>query len=207
MTGTFLSLIPEYGLWLVAATTYLSCLALPVPSSLMMLAAGGFVASGDLRLLPTLGAAFLGAVAGDQTGFALGRRGGPGLIARLKRHARRAALIARAEALMARHGALGVFLSRWLFSPLGPWMNFAAGGAGLPWRRFTVSGIAGEALWVALYIGAGMIFAGNITAANEVLGSSLGLVAAGTATLALGIWLRWALLHQHQHPHRGQEGD
>lgn len=196
MTETFLALIPQYGLWLVAATTYLSCLALPVPSSLMMLTAGGFVVSGDLRLLPTLAAAFLGAVAGDQTGFALGHRGGPGLIARLRTRPRRAALIARAEALMARHGALGVFLSRWLFSPLGPWMNFAAGGAGLPWSRFTLSSILGEALWVGLYVGAGMIFAGNITAASEVLGSSLGLIAAGTATLGLGLWLRWALLHQ-----------
>ena len=196
MTEAFLALIPVYGLWLVAATTYLSCLAVPVPSSLMMLAAGGFAESGDLHVGSILAAAFLGAVAGDQTGFALGRKGGTALIARLRGHPRRAQMIARAEALMARRGTLGIFLSRWLFSPLGPWLNFAAGGTGLPWSKFTLAGIAGEALWVGLYVGAGVIFAGNITAASELLGASLGLLAAGTATLGLGLWLRWALAHR-----------
>lgn len=197
MIEALLQLMPAYGLWLIAATTFLSCLALPVPSSLMMLTAGGFVAAQDLALVPTLAAAFLGAVTGDQAGFALGRTGGMALMARLKARPRRAALIARAEALMARRGTLGIFLSRWLFAPLGPWMNFAAGGAGLPWRRFTLAGLLGEALWVGLYVGAGVAFAGNITAASELLGSSLGLLAGGAVTVALFLWLRMAL-KQHR---------
>lgn len=196
MTESLLSLIPVYGLWLVAAITFLSCLALPVPSSLIMLAAGSFVASGDLALLPTLAAAFLGAALGDQAGFALGRKGGRALLRRLRAKPARGPLIDRAEALMVRRGALGVFLSRWLFSPLGPWINFAAGATGLAWLRFTLAGLAGEAVWVGLYVGTGVFFAGHITAASQLLGSSLGVIAAGTATVALGLWLRWALTHQ-----------
>ena len=50
MTETVLALVPSYGLLLVALGTFFSCLALPVPSSLIMLSAGGFAAAGDLVL-------------------------------------------------------------------------------------------------------------------------------------------------------------
>ena len=33
MTDWLLGLVPQYGLWLLAATTFLSCLALPIPAS------------------------------------------------------------------------------------------------------------------------------------------------------------------------------
>ena len=188
-----LGLVPTYGLWLVAVATFLSCLALPVPSSLMMLTAGGFTATGDLGLWPVLGAAYGGAVLGDQSGFALGRSGGPALLARVGRRPRRAALIGRAEAMMARRGMAGIFLTRWLFSPLGPWLNFAAGAARMGWARFALAGAAGEAVWVALYVGLGRAFAGNIEAANDLLGSALGMLAAGAVTVALGLWLRAVL--------------
>ena len=41
MTELILSYLPALGPWLLALTTFLSCLAVPVPSSLMMIAAGG----------------------------------------------------------------------------------------------------------------------------------------------------------------------
>ena len=34
MTDWLLALVPQYGLWLLAATTFLSCLALPIPASI-----------------------------------------------------------------------------------------------------------------------------------------------------------------------------
>ena len=39
-------------------------------------------------------------------------------------------------------------------------------------------------------------FAGNITAASDMLGSVLGLLAAGAAMVILGLWLRNALKQQ-----------
>jgi hypothetical protein len=49
MTETILALVPVYGLALIALATFLSCLALPIPSSLIMLSAGGFGAGGRPR--------------------------------------------------------------------------------------------------------------------------------------------------------------
>ena len=48
LSNWFMALVPTYGPWLLGLATFLSCLALPVPVSILMLTAGGFVASGDL---------------------------------------------------------------------------------------------------------------------------------------------------------------
>ncbi len=196
MTDWLLELVPQYGLWLLAVSTFLSCLALPFPASILMLTAGGFVAAGDLGLVSTLAAAAAGGIAGDQLGFWAGRRLGAPLLARLGRDPARDRLLARAAAFLARRGAAAVFLSRWLFSPLGPWVNLITGSSGYGWRRFTLAGVAGEAVWAGLYVGAGYAFAGNITAANELLGSVLGMVAGGAAVLALGLWLHGVMRAQ-----------
>lgn len=193
MTEALLALVPLWGPWAVALTTFLSCLALPVPASLVMLAAGGFAAVGDLSLATACLAAFAGAVAGDHTGFALGRLGGPMLMARLAARPGRARLVQKAVAALHARGAVTVFLSRWLFSPLGPWVNLAGGATGYPWRRFALPQAAGEAVWVALYVGLGWAFAGNLEAAADLAGSALGLLAAGAATAGLGLWLRLLL--------------
>ena len=76
LTNWLLALVPTYGLWLLASVTFLACLALPVPCSILMLTAGGFVASGDLVPWQVLAAALSGAVLGDQIGYRIGLYGG-----------------------------------------------------------------------------------------------------------------------------------
>lgn len=189
MTDWLLALVPVWGVWLMAAATFLSCLALPVPCSILMLTAGGFAAAGDIDLGALLLGALAGAVAGDQAGYRLGVLGGHPLLARLGRSPARGALIARAVAQMEARGALGIFLTRWLFAPLGPYANFAAGALHWSWARFTVWGILGEAVWVGLYCGLGYVFAGNIQAATDYAGSLLGILAGVAAMGGAGWWL------------------
>ena len=196
MTDWLLELVPQYGLWVLAVSTFFSCLALPFPASILMLTAGGFVAAGDLDLLTTFAAAAIGAIAGDQVGFWAGRRLGAPLLARLGRDPARDRLLARAADFLTRRGIAAVFLSRWLLSPLGPWVNLITGSSGYGWQRFTLAGVAGEAVWAGLYVGMGYAFAGNITAANDMLGSVLGIIAGGAAVLTLGLWLRGAMRAQ-----------
>lgn len=198
MTDWLLALVPTYGLWLLAATTFFSCLALPFPASILMLTAGGFVAAGDLDLSATFAAAAAGGIAGDQLGFWAGRWLGVPLLARVRRDPARDKLLGRAVAIMQARGVAGVFLTRWLFSPLGPWVNLTAGSTGYGWHRFSLASVAGEAVWSGLYVGMGYVFAGNIEAASEMLGSALGFVAAGAVMIGLGIWLLKLLRAQRQ---------
>lgn len=183
MTEWLLALVPQYGLWLIAVTTLCSCLALP------FLAAGGFAAVGDLVLWQVVLAAVSGAVVGDQIGYAAGRSGGAGLVDRLAASPTRGVVIEKARGVMAARGGPAVFLTRWLFSPLGPYVNVLSGAMRHSWTRFTLWGIAGELVWCGLYVMMGRSFAGNLEAASSMLTSILGFVAAGTAMLGLGWWL------------------
>jgi membrane protein DedA with SNARE-associated domain len=189
MTDWLLGLVPQYGLWLLAATTFLSCLALPFPASILMLTAGGFAAAGDLVLWQAFGAAAAGGIAGDQLGYWAGRGFGATVLSRLRADAGRDKLLAKADGLMERKGLVAVFITRWLLSPLGPYVNLIAGSTRYGWARFTGAGVAGEAVWAGLYVGTGYGFAGNVEAASQALGSALGMVGGAGAVLALGYWL------------------
>jgi membrane-associated protein len=189
MTDWLLGLVPQYGLWLLAVTTFLSCLALPLPASILMLTAGGFAAAGDLVLWHSFAAAAAGGIAGDQLGYFAGRALGAGLLGQLRKDPARDKLFAKADGLMERKGLIAVFLTRWLLSPLGPYVNLIAGSTRFGWGRFTTAGVAGEATWAGLYVGAGFVFGGNITAASNAIGSLLGMIGGAGAVVALGFWL------------------
>ena len=186
MTDWLLGLVPQYGVWLLAACTFASCLAVPMPASILMLTAGGFVAAGDLSLATSVAGALGGAVAGDQAGYFGGRWGGGNLMDRL---GKRAAPLAKATKMLATRGGIAVFLTRWLFSALGPYVNLAAGASRQPWPVFTLWGIAGEAVWVGLYVGLGYGFTGNLEAASTLAVDILGMLAAGAVAVGLGYWL------------------
>lgn len=194
MTDTLLALVPIYGAALVGLVTFLSCVALPVPASLAMLAGGAFAASGDLDLGAVMAAALAGAVAGDQAGFWLGRRGG-NLLVRAARRQKTARLLARARASLRDSAFAAVFLSRWLFSPLGPWVNLAGGATGLGWRVFSLGSLTGEAVWVGLYVGAGWAFAAQVDRVGDMLGTVGGLLGAAVVTVLLGRAL-WRVRHK-----------
>lgn len=182
---TILELLPAWGPWLCAVVTFLSCLMVPIPASLVMMAAGAFSATGDLSLPAIAGAALAGAILGDGCGYILGAR----LSALLARRPHAAALLDQAAAFLNRRGFWAVFLSRWLFSPLGPSVNVAAGASGMAAHRFFPPQIAGEAVWVGLYIGLGHVFGAQYQLAADLVGAGLGFLAAGVVALALGRWL------------------
>jgi membrane protein DedA with SNARE-associated domain len=192
MTEGLLALVADWGALFVLATTFLSCLALPVPSSLVMLAAGAFVASGDLSAPAVIAAALGGAVAGDQTGWWAGRLLGARALPRLIARPGPRRMVAQARRALEDRGLVGVYLSRWLFSPLGPYVNLMAGAAGMGWLRFTLADIAGEATWVAVYVGLGWAFAGQVAYLGATLGNLTGALTAGIVAPVLGrmLWRR-----------------
>lgn len=186
MTDSLLAILPDWGPWLVGFTVFAACLLLPAPASLLLIAAGAFVSSGDLDLSRVALAALIGSIAGDQTAFQIARAAGGWLD---RRSGRAAELGARARRMLARRGTLAVFLSRWLFSPLGPWMTVVAGATGFPRARFTLASTAGAAVWVTIYLGLGIVFGTNFQAAADLAGSALGLIAASALAITIGLRL------------------
>lgn len=189
MTDILFGLVSDWGAYALALVTFLSCLAIPVPSSMMMLAAGAFAASGDLVLATIIPSALAGAVLGDQAGYQVGRLGFNATESWLTKSAMRAAIISRARLSIQHSGGVSVFLSRWLFSVLGPYVNLIAGGTGMHWLTFTVMGIAGEVVWVLVYVGIGYSASSQLSQISELLGNITGLATSLMVTIILGIAL------------------
>lgn len=189
MTEIALTLIADYGVIVLFCVTFLSCLALPVPSSLLMLASGSFAATGDLVLGSVALAAFCGAVLGDNAGYLIARLSGDRMADWLARNPKRAALRTKGQNFMTKWGGSSVFFSCWLVAPLGPYINYVSGLTKFTWMRFAIWGIAGEIVWVSLYVGLGYTFSDNFTAIANLLSNASGLVTAFAVTIGLGVWL------------------
>ncbi|OCW58753.1 DedA family protein [Hoeflea olei] len=190
MTEQVLELLTVYGLPAAALVLAIGQLGFPLPTSLALLMLGALAANGDADIAQAFLWATAGVLAGDQLGYLIGwaiarsaedRKGALGALAQKA---------AATRPFIDRWGSSGVFLSRWLFTALGPAINVAAGIARMNWSVFTLWSVAGELLWVSIYIALGHSFGSNI----ETLGGILGNMSMALALLALAAWLGWLLL-------------
>ena len=188
MTDLLLELLTNYGLPALFGAMMLAAIGMPFPSSLTLIAMGSFVAQGDLAFWPVIVAGSAGAVAGDQIGYAFGRFGGRPLLARLTDRIGGADKVAQAEAFSRKWAGWGIFFSRWLIGPLGPWINLTSGLSEYSWRRFVLLDIAGELLWLLIYVSLGRLFSDQVQAIADFLGN-LTWVIVGLLVAALLGWL------------------
>lgn len=193
LTETLLASLPSYGLSLLGIVVCVSCLGAPLPASIVMMLMGALAAAGDFTLWIVIAVALACAVGGDQLGYILGRTAGRRLVPIVARNPARRKAIERAEREMDERGNVAVFLTRWLLSPLGPYLNLMAGASGFSWARFTLASILGEAVWVGLYTGLGATFSDSVTQIAEISGSISGFLAAGAVATILGYKLLQAV--------------
>lgn len=199
MTELFFGLVATWGLVIIALSAYFSCLAVPVPTSAVMLAGGAFAAAGDLVLWQVCGVAYIAALAGDQTGFQLGRLGGSWITNRFDGKPKRAALFARAQGTIEEWGSMAVFFSTWAVAPLGPWVNFAAGAGGFGVWRFVFWDALGEAVWVGAYVALGYAFGTRLDALTSLMSDWAGLVTALVVAVVTGVALMRLGKTRHGH--------
>lgn len=189
MTDTLLALLPVYGPFLILASVLLSCLAVPIPSSMLVMVAGGFASSGDLLVWQVFAAALAGFVVGDQSAYYIAKRGGQPLIERIKGRARVGAVVGKAEALLEKRGVVAVLLSRTVASPLGPYVSYLAGALGLRWIAFTASAVPGATIWSGGYSYLGYQFGTRIAEITTLMSNMFGVIVAGAIALGSGGWL------------------
>ncbi|MES3154894.1 DedA family protein [Sphingomonas faeni] len=127
MTDQLLELLTTYGLPALFGAMVLAAAGLPFPSSLTLIAMGSFVAQGELSFWPVVLSGAGGAVLGDQIGYAFGRYGGRPLLAAVTTRIGDADRVAQAETYSRKWAGWGIFFSRWLIGPLGPWINVTSG--------------------------------------------------------------------------------
>jgi undecaprenyl-diphosphatase len=119
-----------------------------VPGEAAVVAGGVAAHAGLVPLWAVIVAALAGALVGDQCGYLLGRRYGPGLLRRLPRRLRDSGAVDRALDLVRRRGALAVVLARWV-ATLRALVPGAAGMSGISRLRFTLANVAGGTVWAS----------------------------------------------------------
>ena len=186
LTDQVLAALLLYGLPVLFGVILICSVGIPFPVSLMLVAAGSFVQQGDMKLWQVIVVASVAAIAGDQVAYCLARWGGRSLIGRVSRSIGVEAQIKQAEALTRRWSGAGIFLSRWLVTALGPWVNVTSGIAGYPWRSFLLWDVLGEVLWVVLYVTLGYVFSDRVQAMAEILGNLAWVVVGLIVAVILG---------------------
>jgi membrane-associated protein len=170
VTDQILSWLSLYGVAALFGILVIASAGVPFPVTLLLVAAGSLTNQGDMTLWQVLLAGSCGAIAGDQLGYGLARWRGRTLIRWLTDRIGGAGKIEKAESFTQKWGGAGIFFSRWLVTPLGPWINVTSGIAEYSWPRFLLWDVLGESLWVVLYVLLGFFFSDRVQDVAELLG-------------------------------------
>ncbi len=161
-------LVGRRGAWVVPVVIFVETglffgFFLPGDSLLLTVGVLGSVGYVDLALLIPF--SILGAIVGDQLGYAIGRRSGEALAHRY-RFVRDN--VQRASEFYSKHGGKAIVLARFVpvvrtFAPI------VAGAARMSYYRFTISNIIGGALWVLSVTLAGYFVGSLVPAVTDYL--------------------------------------
>lgn len=181
----------NYGSILLGGTLFLAALGLPLPATMLLLAAGAFSQQGIVDVQTGSFAAITGAVSGDACSYLLGRYGWERL-ARLPGLTTLRATLAphsRASRIFSRWAGWSVLLTRFALTPLALPVNLLAGSTRYPWTHFMGMVVLGECLWVAIFLNLGRIFAQQWESLSQLATNITGLLV-GLLLLLVG-FIAW----------------
>ncbi len=143
--------VKTYGAFALFVILYFESFGAPVPGETALVTASLLAAAGELSVVSIFGAAWLAAVLGDSTGYAIGRYGGRPLIekygSKFKLTPERLDWI---ESKFRARGALIVVTARF-FVILRQLNGLVAGSMLMPWHKFVAANIVGAAIWVSVW--------------------------------------------------------
>jgi membrane protein DedA with SNARE-associated domain len=172
---------------------------LPLPGETALVAAAVLAAHGHLELSLVIGIAAAAAIAGDNAGYLIGRRGVRRLLTKPGRwERRRASLLEEGETFFARHGGKAVFLGRWA-AGIRVVVAWLAGAHRMRWPRFALWNALGGITW-ASSVG---LLAYLVGSASSSLLSSLGLGGLAVALVGAFAYLATGRLRRARRPARG----
>ncbi len=151
---TLTNLLNNYGYIAVILFVMIESSGIPFPGETMLLLAA-FTAGADPHshlLIPfVIACAALGAIAGDNIGYYVGRIGGRAFVLRFGKYLfLKPEHLDRAEKFFAKHGDKTVLLGRFI-AVLRAWIAFLAGVNKMRWRNFLIYNAAGGILWATLF--------------------------------------------------------
>lgn len=190
-----IALVVTHGTLLVFAATLAARIGVPVPAAPFLVIAGGLAAAGQLSWVAALAAAIVANIIGDGLWFWAGRRHGYRVLRLLCRISISPdSCVRQSEAFILRWGGSSLIAAKFVpgVSVVAPPM---AGALGMSLPVFLGFETLSAAIWAALFLGIGWIFAGQIQQVIDLL-STLGtaavvlLLVIAAVYLALRYWRR-----------------
>lgn len=196
---TLLDWLQQIGYPVLWGTVFVAAAGMPLPTVLLLLAAGAFASVGNFNVALLMLIALSAAVGGDNLGYWIGRKWGTKVLNWLERPRQHPLIspriLERSRREFAEHGGWAVFLSRFLISALGGVINLLAGADPYPYRRFLVFDVVGETLGVGIPLVLGYIFGASWEAVGDLLGAFSGLMLALLLFIVLCIYLIRVIQH------------
>jgi membrane-associated protein len=153
-----------------------------LPGDSLLVTAGIFAAKGDLNIATLIPCLTCGAIAGNATGYFIGRKAGQALYSRPNSVFFRREHLIRTHEFYERHGGKTIVLAQFMpivrtFAPV------VAGAAGMTYRRFATFNVVGAIFWIASMCLTGYTL--GIAVGQERLQRNLHLVVGGVIFLSL----------------------
>jgi len=198
LPGVLRSLEPtlnHYGYLAIGGLVLIEDFGVPVPGETVLILGAVYAATGRLSITLVALLGFLGAVIGDNIGFAIGHFGGRKLVERYGRYILLTpARLDKATAFFERHGGKIITVARFI-EGLRQANGIIAGTTGMHWAKFLAFNALGAALWVGVWCAIGYTSGSHITTIyNEATRYSTYLaVAAGVLVvgfIARRLWRR-----------------
>ena len=155
-------IIKHYGYLAVGGLLFLEDFGIPVPGETVLIAAAFYAGLGDLNLFVVAVTGFIGAVVGDNVGFAIGQYGGHPLVERYGKYVfLTPERLKKAEQFFNRHGGKVVTIARFV-EGLRQLNGIIAGLSEMRWRKFITFNVLGAILWVGFWASVGYFSGSHI---------------------------------------------
>jgi membrane protein DedA with SNARE-associated domain len=180
----------EYGYLAITGLVLLEDFGVPVPGETLLILGAVYAGTGRLNIWLVALLGFLGAVVGDNIGFAIGHFGGRPLIERFGRYVLLTPeRIDKATRFFERHGGWIIIVARFI-EGLRQANGIIAGITGMHWARFVAFNMIGAALWVALWTAVGYFAGDNITSIYDAITRYTLFFVIGLVVVILA-WVAW----------------
>jgi len=176
----------RYGYAAVALAVMLEGVGIPLPGAILMDGAALLAGRGEMNLTAVLLTAWLAAMAGDNLGYWIGRRGGRRLLLKVGVSRRR---LIRFDAFFRRYGIWLILFGRF-FDGTRQLDGLVAGSARMPWPRFALADAAGSALWVSVWVVTLDALDRHVALLHRIL-AHINPWVASTALVVLALTLFW----------------
>jgi len=149
--------VHQYGYRALFFAIFLEDFGLPMPGESTLIVCSLFAVLGELNLVLVGLIGFLGAVMGDNTGFAIGHYGGRKVILRWGKYIfLTEQRLKKLERYFEKRGGIIVAVARFI-QGLRQFNGIIAGISKMRWGKFFLYNLLGAALWVGLWISAATI--------------------------------------------------